>query len=98
MSINEPREPAPTTEEQIEVLVEDLFIEEYEVPMARASERPAAGEQKSRMGRRGRGRACAKSLVTGLLALGGLAIATLILRMYQRRATRSSRLLHRFGM
>lgn len=104
MSINEPREPASTeggqtTDDQVEVLVEDLFIEEYEAPLTLAPDRPAAKERKSRMARAVRPiRTRVKPLIAGLLALGGLAIATLILRAYQRKATRFSRLLHRLGM
>ena len=104
MSINEPREPASTeggqpADDQVEVLVEDLFIEEYETPLTLAPEHPPAKERKSRMARAVRPlRTRAKPLIAGLLALGGLAIATLVLRAYQRKATRFSRMLHRLGM
>ncbi len=105
MSINEPTEPASTegglpTDDQVEVLVEDLFIEEYEAPLTLAPDHPAAKERKGRVARAVRPiRTRAKPLIAGLFALGGLALATLILRAYQqRKATRFSRLLHRLGM
>ena len=79
--------------------MEDLFIEEYEAPLTLAPEHPAAKERKGRIARAVRPiRTNAKPLLVGLLALGGLALATLLLNAYQRKASRLSRLFHRLGI
>jgi hypothetical protein len=102
MDRNEPQEPSsseggqPGDDDHVEVLVEDLFIEEY--PEAIAHER-SPHERRGRLTRAVRrpfgGRA--KTLLVGLFALGALAVATLVLSTRRRRASRLTRLLHELG-
>jgi hypothetical protein len=79
MNPNE-RGPAKSDEEAIfgddhvEVLVDDLFIEEYQVPLTLPPEQP--GHARTRGARALRGRT--KSLFRGFVALAGLALVTFI--------------------
>jgi hypothetical protein len=82
MNTNEPTksksaEAATTGDEPVEVIVEDLFIEEYEVPLPPIEKAP----------RRvlGRLRSRSKSVVAVLLALGGLVAAKLLAGERRRR-------------
>ncbi|MBX3258326.1 MAG: hypothetical protein KIS78_31310 [Labilithrix sp.] len=106
MNVDEPREPTSTegTElgdgEPVEVLVEDLFIEEYETPLVQASDPRSVERERSRLARAVRPlRSHGKSLLAGLLALGGLALATLFLNSgRKRKVSRLSRLVRALGM
>ena len=93
---------SPTTSQfgdHVEVLVEDLFIEEYPSPLASSGPNKENDKEKEKHGRlarvvkplKGRG----KSLIYGLLAFGALAVASLVLGERERRASRFSRLFHR---
>jgi hypothetical protein len=104
MNIDEPRESSSTEEgqvgddERVEVLVEDLFIEEFQTaPPPEPRERAKAMRARaSRAIEPVRGRT--KSLMVGLLALGGLALATLFVSGRPRKASMRSRLLRKIGI
>jgi hypothetical protein len=102
MNRDEPREPSPTEgeivgDEHVEVLVEDLFVEDYTSPvrgspdLAMAPDRSLAKVHRSI-------RTKAKSLLRGLLALGGLALAALFLSSRRRKRSRISLALDKLGL
>ena len=110
MNTNEPRpeqagQPEPTSsrpsseeafadDDHVEVLVEDLFIEEYEAPLTLPTERPVR-EGEGRLAKAVRPvRDHARSLFGGLLAIGGLALATLLLTGRRHKPSRIARVLH----
>jgi hypothetical protein len=86
-------------EDHVEVLVEDLFIEDYQTPLTLPSDHPDLNKR-SRMDRvmkplRGK----SWPLLGGLAALGGLALATLLFRNGRRRKVSPlSRFLLRLGL
>ena len=96
MNTNEPREPISTEggqfgdEDHVEVLVEDLFIEDYQTPLTLPSDRPMMKKQ----GRLRRAvqpiRNNASSVIGGLLAIGGLALAMIFLADRRRKVKRSA--------
>ncbi|HVH48187.1 MAG TPA: hypothetical protein VM925_37900 [Labilithrix sp.] len=100
-NVDEPRPRGWDAAEQgaddhVEVLVEDLFIEEYQAPLALPSDREL--REASRLGTAGPIRSRAKSLLGGLLALGGLAFATLFLSGRRRKVSALSRLFLKLGI
>ena len=106
MNINEPTEPGRDEEtssakfgddDHVEVLVQDLFIEEYQAPLTLAADKP--------IGKRGRLhravqpiRSNAKSLLGGLFAVGGLALATLFFAGRRRKTSPLTRLFLKLGI
>ena len=102
MNINEPREPASTEggqfgdDEQVEVLVEDLFIEEYDPKSALATERERDRGRIARVMSPIRARK--KPIFGGLLAIGGLALVALLLGSRSRKQTPMARLFHKLGI
>lgn len=102
MNTNEPREPASTEgaefgeDDHVEVLVEDLFIEDYQTPLALPIEHP---QQQRRRGRVSRVmRRSATSLLGGIAAVGGLVLATLFFTGRRRKVSRLSRLFLKLGL
>ena len=101
MNTNEPREPASTEgaqfgdDDHVEVLVEDLFIEDYQTPLTLAPQHPE---------RRGRGRVAramrkrAPSLLGSVAAIGGLLVATLFFSGRRRKVSGLSRLFLKLGL
>jgi hypothetical protein len=83
-----------------EVLVDELFVEEY-APIA-PDDRPMIEDERLKaQSDRVKGfvtRAPQPTLLGGLLALGGLALLTLLFARRRRRATGLSRLLLRLGL
>src|SRR4051794_720582 len=80
-------------EDHIEVLVEDLFIEEYPPPRPQSNE-----DKRGRLARATRPlKRRGKSLVFGLLALGAVALASLFFAPRRRRGSRISRMFHRLA-
>ncbi|MBX3214475.1 MAG: hypothetical protein KF850_20735 [Labilithrix sp.] len=105
MNIDEPREPTSTegrelgADEPVEVLVEDLFIEEYETPLVQARDPMSREKGRSRLSRAVRPlRSNGKPLLAGLLALGGLALASLLFGGRRRKASRLSQLVRKLGL
>ncbi|MBX3206486.1 MAG: hypothetical protein KF764_15535 [Labilithrix sp.] len=102
MNIDEPREPSSTEgrelgdDEPLEVLVEDLFIEEYGEPSAIARAESRRAKRRSRLARAVRPLR-SRSVLAGLFALGGLALAAMLFSD-RRRPSRLSRLLHGLGL
>ncbi|MDF2694904.1 MAG: hypothetical protein K0S65_3287 [Labilithrix sp.] len=104
MNIDKPREPVSTEEgqigddERVEVLVEDLFIEQYDPQSALATERGSKNER----GRIARVmspiRARKKPILGGLLAIGGLTLAAMLIGTRSRKRSRLSRLLLKLGI
>ena len=99
MNSNEPREPISTEggqfgdDDHVEVLVEDLFIEDYQTPLTL----PKTPERRrSRVGRVMRKRAT--SLVGGVAAIGGLVLATLFFAGRRRKVSGLSRLFLKLGL
>lgn len=107
---DEPREPVSTKapasadevqydDERVEVLVEDLFIEAYPPPSPAPAPAEAAPDVKrGRLARavsplRGR----KKSVLSGLLSLGALAVVSLLFGGRRRRQSRVARMFHRLG-
>jgi len=99
MNIDDPREPISTEggqfgdDDHVEVLVEDLFIEDYQTPLALA-ERPE--RHRGRMARVMRKRAT--SLIGGVAAIGGLVLVTLFFSGRRRRPSAMSRLFLKLGL
>lgn len=97
MNTNEPREPLSSEggqlgdADRVEVMVEDLFIEEY--PPVVAPEKEVGRLARAVRPLRGR----KKSLLAGLAALGALALVTLFSASARPRKTRLRRLLHTLG-
>ena len=87
-------------DDHVEVLVEDLFIEEYQAPLELAPD--VLGRQSEERGRIRAAveplRANARSLLGGLLAVGGLAVATLFLAGRRRKVSTLSRWFLRLGL
>ncbi len=99
MTMSEPREPLSTEggqfgdDDHVEVLVEDLFIEDYQTPLTL----PAQPERRrSRVARAMRTRAT--SLVGGIAAVGGLVLATLFFTGRRRKTSGLSRLFLKLGL
>jgi hypothetical protein len=101
MNTEEPREPASTEggqfgdDERVEVLVEDLFIEEYDPNAVQASPAKERGRFARAMSPL---RTRKKPIVGGILALTGLALAAMLFSGRSRKTSRISRLLHRLGI
>ena len=100
MNTNEPREPASSEgaqfgdDDHVEVLVEDLFIEDYQTPLTLAPQ--PERRERGRVGRVMRKRAT--SLLGGVAAIGGLVLATLFFSGRRRKPSRLSRLFLKLGL
>ncbi len=101
MNTNEPREPISTEggqfgdDDHVEVLVEDLFIEEYQTPLTLPQE-PQRERRRARVARIMRRRET--SLIGGIAAIGGLVLAALFLKGRRRKASGLSRVLFKLGL
>lgn len=98
MSPNETKESiatggGPLGDDHVEVLVEDLFIEDYPRPEAGGC---APSERGGRVARVMRSRVT--SLLSGVVALAGLALAALVLAGRRRRASMIPRLYRKFQL
>lgn len=103
MNTNEPREPSSTEgaqfgdDDHVEVLVEDLFIEDYQTPLTLAPQHPERRRhERGRVARAMRKRA--PTLLGGLAAVGGLVLATLFFSGRRRKPSRLSRLFLKLGL
>ena len=102
MNTNEPREPVSTEggqfgdDDHVEVLVEDLFIEDYQTPLTLPPEQARGARQRGRVARVMR--RSATSLIGGIAAIGGLVLATLFLTGRRRKVSGLSRLFHKLGL
>ncbi|HVJ89127.1 MAG TPA: hypothetical protein VM580_04935 [Labilithrix sp.] len=100
MITDEPREPSSTEGaledvDRLEVLVEDLFIEDY----GDAALAEPAGDERSRFSKVVRPiRAKAKPLLGGLLALGGLLLVGFAMAGRRRKGSRFLRFFHLLGV
>lgn len=92
MNTNDPREPASTEggqfgdDDNVEVLVEDLFIEDYQTPLA--PQRQLAPRERGRIARIVKN---ATPLVMGIAAVGGFVLAMLLLGSHHRKPSRMLR-------
>ena len=101
MNSNEPREPVSTEgaqfgdDDHVEVLVEDLFIEDYQTPLTLPAEHPRHRHRGrvSRVMRRS-----ATSLLGGIAAVGGLVLAALFFKGRRRKVSGLSRLFLKLGL
>lgn len=80
-------------EDHVEVVVDDLFIEEYDVPLTLPTEPAMKADAKHALGHL---RAHSKAWIGGLAALSGLVLAALF-GLKRRRESTLSRVLHRVG-
>jgi hypothetical protein len=99
MNINEPREPISTEggqfgdDDHVEVLVEDLFIEDYQTPLTLV---PKPERRRARVARVMRTRAT--SLIGGVAAIGGLVLATMFFTGRRRKTSALARVFLKLGL
>ena len=83
-------------DDHVEVLVEDLFIEEYDPPLTLAPEPSKRGGRLASVTRPLRDNA--PSLLGGLAALGGLVLLTIFFSARRKKIGALQRLFLRFGI